>query len=98
MNARGDIGKRANEVEKLVANAEFDRAFVRGIDFAKDFAHDQSFRHEAILHSASYKEVVRERRRGLPMEEFHRRRSESAMNLLQLLVDIVDSAAELEVL
>lgn len=93
----GDIGARSREIEYLVSNAEFERAFVRTIDFAKEFCSDQAQRHEALLHSGNYKELVRENRRNvLTPDEFHRRRSQCVMSILQLIDDIVDRVAGVE--
>lgn len=96
MAGNGDIGERASEIGQLIANAEPDRAFVRGIDFANDFTVDNSFRREALILSGRHKQTARDyRRKEIGRDEFTQQHSKNQHDLLALIDDIVDTAAEL---
>ena len=94
MPAPGDIGQRSNEIEELVTNGEFERAFVRLIDLAKEFARSDDQAHEAIILSGNFKSTAKRRRRDLISEdEFVKQRNKYLFACLRLKQEILDAFA-----
>ena len=65
MRTPGDIGRRSTEIDDLVTNGEFERAFIRLIDLAGEFARSDDQAHEAIILSGTFNVTAKSRRRDL---------------------------------
>jgi len=88
-----DITARADEIRELIQTADYDRAFSRLVDFARDFA-TEDMKDEALVLSGSYRGFTRERRQGLVSRDEARQSVRQVLAAaLQLIADIAETAA-----
>lgn len=85
----GDLRLRANEIERAIGNADYDKALRRLVVFVNDFSDDPNLRNEAIALHGRFKADRREARTNqISNDELRRRLSDVSMAVLQLLAEI----------
>ena len=96
MAAEGDIGQRRDQIYQLIADGLYPQANNMQLDFAKDFAIEQSFKHTSSLLSGKFNTLIKTKNQ-VNREDFNIAVDDIFRSVLVLLDDILDSAATPEV-